>query len=249
MDPTFRIATYNIRSFPWFTVPVKEIVEWITHSADIVALQEVWTRHSQIAAAFAARGWVFLRPQRESQIAGFFGSGLAIAWRADRWSVTDSRFYPYLSAVGFDALVVKGWFRVELCDRQGNHLRLINTHMQSDYEICDELWRPIAEPVRMAQAVQMMDTNARLPHVPTLIVGDMNTEMCWFGRRCGWLTHHCGPTFEGTSQVLDHCAALQRDKWRLIGHRVGRECGEWSDHWPVIWHLGWPAPAGQKIIK
>jgi endonuclease/exonuclease/phosphatase family metal-dependent hydrolase len=240
MDHTFRLVTYNIRCFPWFSPPIKEIVDWITRHADIVALQEVWTRHSSIAAAFAAKGWSFIRPPRESHFASIFGSGLAIAWRSDCWSVTDSRFYPYLSAVGFDAFVVKGWFRVEFRDRRtGRALRLINTHMQSDYEICDELWRPIAEPVRMAQAVQLMETEARIPRIPTLMVGDMNTEMCWF-HDCAWLTHHCGPTFDGTSQVLDHCAARKSDGWRVVEHRVGRECGEWSDHWPVVWRLGLP---------
>jgi hypothetical protein len=216
----------------------------MTRHADVVALQEVWCRHTAIAAAFAARGWTFLRPPRESHIASIFGSGLAIAWRSDRWTLSDARFYPYLSAVGFDALVSKGWFRVELVQRTtGRSLRLINTHMQSDYEICDELWRPIAEPVRMAQALQLVESEARMPPMPTLIVGDMNTEMCWL-QGCQWLTQHVGPTFAGTGQVLDHCAVRPCDPWALLEHRVGRECGEWSDHWPVCWRLGLNAPAG-----
>jgi endonuclease/exonuclease/phosphatase family metal-dependent hydrolase len=235
-----RLATYNIRGFPWCSPPIKEIVEWITRSADIVALQEVWCRHSALATAFAARGWTFLRPPREHQIAAVFGSGLALAWRSDLWTLQDARFYPYLSAVGFDALVVKGWFRIELIHRStGAPLRLINTHMQSDYEICDELWRPIAEPVRMAQALQLSEVEARMTPLPTLIVGDMNTEMCWLQGHA-WLTQHCGPTFAGTSQVLDHCAAATGSPWVLKNHRVGRECGDWSDHWPVIWTLKLP---------
>ena len=137
--------------------------------------------------------------------------------------------------------MTKGWFHVDLKDRAtGAPLRLLNTHMQSDYEVCDELWRPIAEPVRMAQALQLVESESRLPPVPTLIVGDMNTEMCWFpqGR---WLTHHAGPTFEGTSQVLDHCATWASQRWDVVSHRVGRECGEWSDHWPVLWTLRFTA--------
>jgi hypothetical protein len=241
---TFRLATYNIRSFPWISPPIREMVAWMTRHADVVALQEVWYRHSAVAAAFAARGWTFLRPPRESHIASIFGSGLAIAWRSDLWTLSDARFYPYLSAVGFDAIVSKGWFRVELVQRSTNKpLRLINTHMQSDYEICDELWRPIAEPVRMAQALQLVESEARMPPMPTLIVGDMNTEMCWL-QGCQWLTQHVGPTFAGTGQVLDHCAARVGDGWILQEHRVGRECGEWSDHWPVYWRLALNAPTG-----
>jgi hypothetical protein len=243
-----RIASYNIKCFPWTSPPLQDIVQWLTQNADIVALQEVWSRHAIIETAFAARGWKLIRPAREHHIASIFGSGLAIAWRADRFRQTDARFYPYLSAVGFDALVTKGWFRVELVDCVTEMpIRFINTHMQSDYEICDELWRPIAEPVRMAQALQLCEVECRLPLLPTLIVGDMNTEMCWFPK-CGWLTQHCGPTFGGTSQVLDHCATWHTSGWHLRSHRVGRECGDWSDHWPVLWSLGLPHPTSCGTI-
>jgi hypothetical protein len=235
-----RVASYNVRCFPWFSPPIHNIVGWIVKHCTVVGLQEIWCRHGAWAAAFAAHGWTFLRPPRESHIAGMFGSGLAFAWRSDAWALNDSRFYPYLSAVGFDALVAKGWFRVELRDvRTANSVRIINTHMQADYEICDELWRPIAEPVRMAQASQLAETESRVQAyspMPTLIMGDMNTEMCWFPN-CRWMTAHCGPTFERTSQVLDHCAVREGDSWRLVEHRVGRECGDWSDHWPVVWRF------------
>ena len=232
-----RLVSYNVKCFPWSSVPIREIVDWVTSNADIVALQEVWCRHALWATAFAAKGWTFLRPSRENHIAGIFGSGLAIAWRSSRWALSDARLYPYLSTVGFDSFVTKGWFHVDLKAREnGAPLRLLNTHMQSDYEVCDELWRPIAEPVRMAQALQLMEVESRLPQVPTLMVGDMNTEMCWFPE-CRWLTKHAGPTFSGTSQVLDHCATWNNQDWILHSHRVGRECSEWSDHWPVLWSM------------
>jgi endonuclease/exonuclease/phosphatase family metal-dependent hydrolase len=241
MDPlTLRLLSYNVKCFPWMNPPIQQMVAWLTRSADIVVLQEVWCRHQAWSSAFTSRGWSFLSPTRESHIASCFGSGLAIAWRTQSWRLSDARFYPYLSAVGFDAWVTKGWFRVELTNTDTNQpIRVINTHMQSDYEICDELWRPIAEPVRMAQSLQLTETEQRLPRLPTLIVGDMNTEMCWLPACRGWLTQHTGPTFPGTSQVLDHCTTWRGQPWRLLGHRVVRECGEWSDHWPVIWQLQW----------
>jgi endonuclease/exonuclease/phosphatase family metal-dependent hydrolase len=243
----FRLASYNVKCFPWLTTPIQEIVDWITQASDIVCLQEVWSKHALWSSAFAAKGWQFLRPARESHIAGVFGSGLAIAWKPHLFRVLEARLYPYLSAVGFDALVAKGWFHVEFQHVSGRTLRLLNTHMQSDYEICDDLWRPIAEPVRMAQALQMIETERRLPPRPTLIVGDMNTEMCWFPE-CGWLTEHCGPTFASTSQILDHCATWNGAAWKLVAHRVGRECGEWSDHWPVLWRLRHnPKKSGQSL--
>lgn len=252
-----KLVSYNVKCFPWTSPPIREMVQWMTQrsGADVVALQEIWCRQGTWAAAFAAHGWSFVRPARESHITGLFGSGLAIAWRNSAWRITDARFYPYISAIGLDGFVTKGWFRVELArvnnssqqqgvsskplelaDQHGSQLRLINTHMQSDYEVCDDLWRPIAEPVRMAQALQLMEVEARMPRKPTLICGDMNTEMCWF-QGCGWMTAHAGPTFAGTGQILDHCAALNGEPWVLEGHRVCRECGDWSDHWPALWCL------------
>jgi endonuclease/exonuclease/phosphatase family metal-dependent hydrolase len=243
-----RLVSYNVKCFPWCATPIKEIVAFLTNislAADVVALQEVWCRHDAWAAAFTAAGWTFLRPPREHHIAGLFGSGLAFAWRSQRdnaWTLTEARFYPYLSSVGLDTLVVKGWFRVELHRNvaKSHKVRLINTHMQSDYEICDDLWRPIAEPVRMAQAFQLVETERRLtPSVPTLIVGDMNSPHCWFPE-CEWLTGHAGPTFQSGAQTLDHCATWggSRCCWRLAEHRVFRAVpSPWSDHWPVLWQL------------
>jgi endonuclease/exonuclease/phosphatase family metal-dependent hydrolase len=242
----FRLATYNVKCFPWTSTPIRDIVRWISRSCDVVALQEIWCRHSAWASAFAAAGWTFLRPPREHHILSVFGSGLAVAWRTDKWQLRDARQYPYLSAVGIDALVSKGWFRVELTHMASQKpLRLINTHMQSDYEVCNDIWRTISEPVRMGQAQQLIESERRLSPAPTLITGDMNTEMCWFPE-CRWLTRHAGPTFDKGSQVLDHCATWQADQWGLESHRVGRECGELSDHWPVVWHLRWRGDKREK---
>ena len=233
-----RLASYNVRCFPPLlslgtVTDIDEIANWITTHADIAALQEVWCRYPEWTAAFAARGWTFLHPTREGHIAALLGSGLAVAYRTTDWTVADFRLYPFLSAVGLDALVTKGWFHVELRSRaSGKPFRLINTHMQSDYEFCDELWRPIAEPVRMGQAFQLAEVERRLPAAPTLIIGDWNTEMCWLPEG-QWLTHHCGPTFPGTHQVLDHCASWADQPWVLKSHRVYRI--GFSDHWPVVW--------------
>ena len=231
-----KLVSYNVKGFPWTKPPIQSIVQWITRrsNADFAVLQEVWCQQTAWAAAFAAAGWAFIRPPREHHIAGVFGSGLAIAWCRDGWKLTNARFYPFLSAVGFDAFVTKGWFRAEYVSPRGERLRLINTHMQSDYEVWDELWRPIAEPVRMAQSFQLIETEARMPQIPTLVAGDFNTETCWLPE-CRLLTAHAGMTFPNTGQVLDHCASAQ--DWRLIAHRVCREAGDWSDHWPVFWEL------------
>jgi endonuclease/exonuclease/phosphatase family metal-dependent hydrolase len=231
-----KLVSYNVRCFPWTSPPISDMVQWITRHAEVVALQEVWCRQDTWAAAFAAHGWSFARPGREHHIAGVFGSGLAFAWRRTSWKLTDARFYPFLSAVGFDAFVTKGWFRAEFTDEAGECLRLINTHMQSDYEVCDDIWRPIAEPIRMAQLFQLTETEARLPPCAMAITGDFNTEICWL-QEYRYMTRHAGMTFPNTGQVLDHCAVPYSQPWILNAHRVCREAGDWSDHWPVFWDM------------
>jgi hypothetical protein len=232
MDP-FRITSYNVRCFPWFTVPIRSIVQWLVAHSDIVVLQEVWCQHAHWKQHFASYGWSFLKPVRESHILSLFGSGLVVAWRSKDWDVGDSRFYPFLPSAGLDIFVVKGWFRVELFQKSSQKtLRIINTHMQSDYEICDELWRPIAEPIRMAQAFQLSEIERCIYPLPTLIIGDMNSELCWM-QDCVWLTQHSGPTFANTTQVLDHCASWIEHSWKLLYHKVFRVT--FSDHWPVVW--------------
>lgn len=232
-----RLASYNVRCFPWplSNTDIVAIVSWLCDHTDVAALQEVWCRFPEWTAAFLARGWTFLRPTREGHIASALGSGLAVAFRTGDWTVADSRLYPFLSAVGLDALVTKGWFRVELRSAtSGKPFRLINTHMQSDYDLCDELWRPISEPVRMAQALQLATVERRLPAIPTLLLGDWNTEDCWLpGGRWLSISKSRSPTFPSTGQVLDHCATWSDQPWVLKDHRVYRI--GFSDHWPVVW--------------
>lgn len=230
-----RLASYNVRCFPWFFTDIDAIVNWLTKYADIVALQEIWYRHTAWAAAFEAQGWVFARPSRETHIAAVFGSGLAVAWNPQKIAVDESRFYPFLSVVGFDGFVSKGWFRLEMRTPTGFRFRLINTHMQSDYEICDSLWRHVSEPIRMAQSLQMMTVETRIPRRPTLIVGDMNSETCWLPE-CEWLVRSGGVTYPNTEQTLDHCACWRGDRWQVTGYHVASEC-TWSDHSPVLWRL------------
>lgn len=242
MDP-FRILCYNVCGFPWYRTPIREIVTWVTANADIVALQEVWCRHAEWAAAFAAAGWTFQRPPRENQIMGLFGSGLAVAWRPSEWTASDARFYPFLAAVGFDQLATKGWMRVELRHvRTGAPFRIINTHMQSDYEVCDELWQHISDPIRMAQARELRTVEARLPPVPTLVVGDFNTHECWIPD-ARFLNPQTIPSFPtaGGGKHLDHIATWSPG-WRLLSHEVAVQ-RTWSDHLPIRWLIDWRAPS------
>jgi endonuclease/exonuclease/phosphatase family metal-dependent hydrolase len=235
MDP-FRLVSYNVRGFPWCDPPIKEIVAWLTKNADIVALQEIWCRHTDWSAAFAAVGWVFLRPARETHITGLFGSGLAFAWPASVWNLVDARQYPYLHTTGLDQLAAKGWFRVEIKRHGGPSLQIINTHFQSDFELFSEELREITEIVRMNQARQLAMTER--PQPTTLIVGDYNTDTCWIpgcqfiGEALSALPH----TFPPSSQHLDHLATRTPAAWHVHEHTVFTSVS-WSDHLPVRWTL------------
>lgn len=227
-----RALSYNVHGFPWIPTDIPAIVAWLTQAADIVALQEVWSRREEWRAAFAARGWAFHTPPREHHIAGLlgFGSGLAIATPRS-WQLHESRFYPFLAAAGLDALVVKGWMRAELTGPDGYRLRILNTHCQADADICPELWKPTTEAIRLAQIRQLMLTETRLAPAPTLLLGDFNTAEL-FG--CpGWQRACAEPTFPATGETLDHCIAW--GPWTLIRHEVLRQ--PWSDHFPVRWTL------------
>jgi len=228
------IATYNVHGFPWISVPIKQIVGWITKHADIVALQEVWSYHAEWSAAFAAIGWVFLHPARESHFATFLGSGLAFAWPSGRWTLRDSRQYPFLSSTGLDMLATKGWFRLDLTDKRTGHpLRIINTHLQADVDIMPVYFKRHAESVRQNQARQLVavEQGAR---IPTLLIGDMNTDKNIFEG------FHMFPSEKVVSEFtgIDRCGCLSAGKpWTVVAWQSAKEAEEWSDHLPIVWHL------------
>lgn len=247
-----KLVTYNVHCFPWISPDIRSIVAWVVNHGDIVALQEVWCRHAEWSAAFAAHGWTFARPARENHIAAIFGSGLAVAWRSPAWRLTDSRFYPFVDAAGLDRLVIKGWFRVELqsTTTPTNTLRLINTHMQADYDIYSRELRHVTEAIRRRQVVQLMTAERRtLPSMPTLVVGDMNTDNCWFPD--GWLLppHMTAPaiTFPSSAESLDHCTALGSvAAWTVEDFHVSPLT--LSDHYPVAWCLRLLSPTSSQCL-
>jgi endonuclease/exonuclease/phosphatase family metal-dependent hydrolase len=220
-----RLISYNTHCFPWTLTEIKEIVTWIVQTGNLVALQEVWCRHSEWAAAFAAHGWSFLRPARENHFTAMFGSGLAFAWPNSRWQLHDARQYPFLDAVGLDRFVVKGWFQLELTDSiTGAAFRIINTHLQADLDVIGTH----TQTIRQKQARQLLATLKHQGPRPTLIVGDLNSDVCQFAPYCFLQKQE--------SRILDHCVALPGDGWILHDHRIIEK--EWSDHHPVFWWLG-----------
>jgi len=236
------VATYNVHGFPWIMTPIKQIVGWITRSCDVIALQEVWCRWPEWSAAFASAGWVFLHPARESHFCTLFGSGLAFAWRSSSWTLRDSRQYPFLAGVGLDVLATKGWFRLDLINRgTGQPLRLINTHLQADIDLVPDYFMKRTGDIRKAQARQLVSVE-RVSKVPTLLIGDLNTDQDLFEGFQFFPSEAHTDEFKG----IDRCGFLigkeekEGQGWTVIDWLASKEAEGWSDHLPVLWQLQIP---------
>lgn len=231
-----RLISYNMNGIPGKIIPIKETVQWLVKTGNLVALQEIWFGHAAWAAAFAAHGWVFLRPAREQHFAALFGSGLAFAWPAGRWQLQEARQYPFLSYFGLDIALIRSWFQIEMVDPESKQsFRIVNTHMQSDLDMFESFTAQYSEPVRIKQARQIVASLARQMPKPTLIIGDINTETCPFSPY-QYLHTDSTATYPRTDRILDHCASLATDGWTLLEHRVFEQ--PWSDHYPALWCIG-----------
>jgi hypothetical protein len=232
-----RLTSYNVNGLPWIRTPIQSIVPWIVRSGNLVALQEIWTNHSDWAAAFAAHGWNFIRPSREHHFATLFGSGLAFAWPSGRWTLREARQYPFLDRTITDLFATKSWFQLDLVDPlTQTPFRIVNTHMQSDVDCIERFTHPHVHNVRMRQARQLVASLRLQSPRSTLIVGDINTERCPFASPYQFLGTDKAPTYPPMSRCLDHCATLPTDRWILKEHRVCAEV-DYSDHCPVLWNL------------
>lgn len=228
-----QIATYNVHGFPWINVPIKQMVDWITTHCDVVALQEVWCRHPEWAAAFGAAGWQLIKPAREAHYVSAFGSGLAVAWRSSRFALRDSRSYPFLESFGLDVLAVKGWFRVDLVDRRsGTAIKIVNTHLQADVDLISDYFRPRTEAIRKRQARQLA-TAEGLSAMPTLVIGDFNTDRDIVDGFRFFPSDKKTDDFTG----IDRCCYAVGDSWSVSEWRTAVEAEGWSDHLPVVWRL------------
>jgi len=222
------LISYNVNGFPWLSPSIKEIVAWIVQTCNIAALQEVWSNHATWSAAFAAHGWVFLRPAREQHFATLFGSGLAFAWDPKRWALQEARFYPFLATSGLDIMLARGWFQAELIGVAGQSVRIINTHLQADLDAIEHLTKRYSDIARKQQARQLLACLNAQPQKPTLIVGDFNTEQELLGSH---LEIDKKSTYPATDRVFDHCVGF--GSWNLKAHRIFDK--DWSDHFPVLW--------------
>jgi endonuclease/exonuclease/phosphatase family metal-dependent hydrolase len=223
------LLSYNVNAFPWLFPPIKDIVAWIVQTCKVAALQEVWSNHAAWSAAFAAHGWVFLRPSREQHFATLFGSGLAFAWNPTHLSLQEARFYPFLATSGLDIVLARGWFQAELLDSAGKCIRIINTHLQADLDVIENFTKRYSDITRKQQARQLLTYLNAQPQKSTLIIGDFNTEQDLFGPP---LTKDKKVTYPATDRVFDHCVGL--GPWHLKAHHVFDD-KDWSDHFPVLW--------------
>ena len=227
------IITYNVHGFPWIPTPIKYVVAWIVDNCSVIAMQEVWCRHAEWAAAFREHGWTF-QGAADPPVSTLFGSGLACAWSDAVWSFQDSRCYPFLTSTGLDSFATKGWFRLVLVEKaSGLPLRILNTHLQADVDMFPKQFLPCSEAIRRKQAQQITEIELKGRQALTILAGDLNTGENWFS---GFELFPGDPRIDEFTGI-DHCGFLQGQMWTVVERRVGFETREWSDHFPILFRL------------
>ena len=138
--------------------------------------------------------------------------------------------------MGLDMLATKGWFRIDLINNHTGHpLRVINTHLQADVDVLQSYFKRQADSLRLGQARQLA-TIERGSRVPTLLIGDMNTDKNIFDGFTMCPSEQAVSEFTG----IDRCGFASGQPWTVLGWRVAHEANGWSDHLPIVWRLHIP---------
>ncbi|MEE9608129.1 MAG: endonuclease/exonuclease/phosphatase family protein [Myxococcota bacterium] len=170
-----RILTLNVWGLPWpFGRHLGQRIEAIAATlprlgADVLALQEVWTRRSRNALLEAGHAAGFRHDWHNDVALG--GSGLLVL---SRLPIADVRFQAYVvrgppHSLGGDYYGGKGFAEVGLETAVGR-IALVDTHLQALYDDRAEL-----APFQAAQVVQLA---ARLAEIddPVVVAGDFNVD-------------------------------------------------------------------------
>jgi len=172
------IVSWNVWGLPFHHAPSRlpRVVERIRSiGPDFVILQEVWLRPyaTHFRNAFENRydfaEYKSIAPLRT-------GGLLVLADRSRGWHVTGTRFVEFRRTAPFwrvwemDGLSGKGFLVVDVRNDDGTSLRLIATHLQSQYGKGREY-----EEVRGAQLTQLNDFVRSYAATPIVLAGDFNT--------------------------------------------------------------------------
>jgi len=232
------ILTYNINGLPWTPDNTSPIANWCgTCTADILCFQEVFTTHRQqtLRQLLESYGYHVYFPL--DKIGSVVPSGLCTAIRtASAWSVVSTRFTPFLHYQFWDSFANKGFFSICLRHTTGKIIRILNTHMQSNWELPYLAGTIYTDPIRTEQLEEMVKEYGTSPPL-TLIVGDLNQEGLIHPRVTNLCCGRHSPviTFPSTRTNVDHVAWLTGTGVcpRLQSIHIGSDV-HWSDHSPVL---------------
>jgi exonuclease III len=242
MDRMVSILTYNINGLPWAPEHTDPIGQWSgTCGAELLCFQEVFTtvRKTTLQTILESYGYTVYYPHDaigESVVA----SGLAIALHKDSlWKVQTTRFTPFFQYNYWDCFANKGYYAICLMHTTGTTIRVLNTHMQSNWEIPYISGTFYTNHIRTKQLEEIVKEYGT-SDILTLIVGDLNQEGIIHPRVQNLC---CKPenriiTFPSTNTNVDHVSWLVGTGTLPVLKNI-RSANEvsWSDHSPLLCKL------------
>jgi len=231
------ILSYNIHGLPWSPDNTLPIARWSGHcGADLLCFQEVFTESRQTTLQRILEEYNYTVYFPNDQIGSVVPSGLCIALQTSSlWKPISTRFTPFLHYSYWDSFANKGCFSIYLQHKNGTALRILNTHMQSDWELPYYSGTYYTNQIRRLQLGQMVK-EYESSNTLTLIVGDLNQE----GMIHPQVKNICCKegdaitTFPSTGHNVDHIALLigTGKEPLLQSIQIGNQI-PWSDHSPV----------------
>jgi exonuclease III len=232
------ILTYNIHGLPWSVDNTLPIARWSgVCGAELLCFQEVFTesRKTTLKRILEEHNYTVYFPN--DIIGSVVPSGLCIALQnKSLWKKVSTRFTPFFNYSYWDTFANKGFFAIYLQHKNGRHLRILNTHMQSDWELPYYSGIYYTNRLRRQQLEEMVNEYESSKTL-TLIVGDLNQEGIIHPR----VKNICCKegdaitTFPSTGHNVDHIACISGTGLTpvLKTIRIGNEV-PWSDHSPLV---------------
>ena len=235
------ILTYNIHGLPWSPDNTLPIARWSGQSGcELLCFQEVFTETRQNTLKRVLEEYDYKIYFPNDKIGTVLPSGLCIAISSSsNWKVRSTRFIPFFQYSYWDTHANKGFFSISLEHKTGNMIRILNTHMQSDWELPYCAGTYYTNRIRTQQLEQMVKEYGTSTTL-TFVVGDLNQGELIHPRvkNICCKQNDAITTFPSTGDNVDHIAyiigtgSLPILKSIHIGNEV-----PWSDHSPLMCKL------------
>jgi len=232
------ILTYNIHGLPWSVDNTLPIARWSGgEGTNLLCFQEVFTesRQTTLKRILEEHDYTVYFPN--DAIESVVPSGLCIALQnKSLWKMITLRFTPFFNYSYWDTFANKGFFSICLQHKDGLQIRILNTHMQSDWELPYYSGTYYTNRIRTLQLEEMVKEYGTSKTL-TLIVGDLNQAGLMHPR----VKNICCKegdaitTFPSTGHNVDHVACIIGTGLTpvLKNIHIGNEVS-WSDHSPLV---------------